>query len=154
MCVIVDANMASQVFSRPPTVDGKPVIEWLLKREGLLVFGGKLTSELSRLRDAMRTLVELRRAGKAVDVESANPRAHAEQLAWCALRCRSNDAHVLAIARCSGARTLVTNDARAMDDFKDKDLLSNPRGKIYQRAEHASLLTHTQGCQRPDRERT
>jgi hypothetical protein len=85
MCVIVDANMASAVFSRPPADDVKPVITWLLKGNGVLIHGGKLTSELSRVSQARKTLVELRRSGKAIDVEAENPSLFATEVAlWCA----------------------------------------------------------------------
>ena len=148
MCVIVDANMASAVFSRPPADEVKPVVTWLLKGKGVLIHGGKLTSELSRLSQARKTLVELRRSGKAIDVEAENPSLFATEVAWCKARCRSNDPHVIAIARLSGARTLVTNDSRAMEDFKNTNLVAKPGGKIYQREEHAALLAHTRGCRR------
>lgn len=146
MCVIVDANMASAVFSRPPADEVKPVVRWLLKGKGVLVHGGKLTSELSRVSQARKTLVELRRSGKAIDIEAENPSVFATEVAWCKEHCRSNDPHVIAIARSSGARTLVTNDRLAMEDFKNTDLVPKPAGKIYQRAKHAALLTHTRGC--------
>ena len=45
--------------------------------------------------------------------------------------CRSNDSHVIALAQISGARLLYTNDRDLQDDFKDKRLISKPRGKIY-----------------------
>ena len=146
MCVIVDANLASAVFSRPPADEMRPVIAWLLKGKGVLIHGGRLTVELRRLAEVRKTLVELRRAGKAIDVEAEDPFAFAKDFAWCKERCRSNDPHLLVIARRSGARTLVTNDKHAMDDFRDRKLVPAPAGRIYQRQEHAKLLTHTRGC--------
>ena len=44
---------------------------------------------------------------------------------------RSNDLHVLALANVSGARLLYTNDRDLQRDFKNGQLISNPRGKIY-----------------------
>ncbi|MDE0306934.1 MAG: hypothetical protein OXI87_18940 [Albidovulum sp.] len=45
--------------------------------------------------------------------------------------CESNDQHVLALARISGARLLYTNDQKLMDDFKNTELVSTPKGKVY-----------------------
>jgi len=45
--------------------------------------------------------------------------------------CRSNDHHIVALAVVSGARLLYTNDRNLTDDFKDKRLIDNPRGKVY-----------------------
>jgi hypothetical protein len=54
--------------------------------------------------------------------------------------CRSNDHHIIAIARISTARLLCTDDGLLMQDFKDPVLISNPRGKIYRRESHADLI--------------
>jgi len=45
--------------------------------------------------------------------------------------CRSNDEHVLALARLGGARLLYSRDEALREDFKDVRLLANPRGKLY-----------------------
>ena len=45
--------------------------------------------------------------------------------------CASDDEHVLALALVSGARLVYTNDAALMADFKDREIVSNPRGKVY-----------------------
>ena len=45
--------------------------------------------------------------------------------------CKSNDPHVIALAQISGARLLYSNDNTLQDDFQDKNLLDNPRGKVY-----------------------
>ena len=50
--------------------------------------------------------------------------------------CRSNDEHVLALALVSGARLLYTNDAALIADFKDREIVVNPRGKVYTTAVH------------------
>ena len=54
---------------------------------------------------------------------------------------RSNDPHILALARASGARLLYTGDQDLIADFKDKHFIDNPRGKIYSGAANADLLT-------------
>lgn len=145
MCLIVDANLASRVFGHPPEEDFIPVLDWL-EKDGCLVVGGHLTTELGRLDKARRFVITLLRAGRArqipdsdVEKEEAGIRAH----------CQSNDGHVVALARVSGARTLCTHDRDLQGDFRNPLLISQPRGSIYQRREHAApLLKHTTSCGR------
>ena len=56
---------------------------------------------------------------------------------------RSDDAHVLALARKTGVRLLYTGDRDLIEDFKDKQFIDRPRGKVYTRAENARLLAAT-----------
>ena len=46
-------------------------------------------------------------------------------------RCQSNDPHIIALAQVSGARLLYSNDKALQQDFKNQDLINNPKGKIY-----------------------
>ncbi|SPE26752.1 hypothetical protein SBA3_1300008 [Candidatus Sulfopaludibacter sp. SbA3] len=55
----------------------------------------------------------------------------------------SNDHHVLALAITSGARTLATLDNELAQDFKNKNIIDNPRGSVYRDQTHARLLRHT-----------
>ena len=48
--------------------------------------------------------------------------------------CRSDDEHVLALAVVSGARLLYTNDTALIADFKNREIIANPRGKVYSTA--------------------
>ena len=54
--------------------------------------------------------------------------------------CQSDDAHVIALAQVSNARLLYTRDRNLQQDFKNKGLLDNPRGKIYSAPSHKHLL--------------
>lgn len=153
MCLIVDANRASLVFSSQPGPDFSPLWDWLNGPDGRLVYGGKLAEELVKVRHAASLLQELLRAGKAhladrskVDHETARLQG----------RCRSNDPHVLALARVTGARILCTRDDDLIADFTDRALL-RPKGKVYQRAQHATLFSgklkgHSRGCRRAPRQ--
>ena len=149
MCVIIDANLASLVFSTPPDPDFVPVLSWLYDTDadGCLVYGGRLTQELLMLSGTWRPLVQLLRAGRAILVpceKIAAEEARVESLRLC----RSNDAHVIALARVSGARVLCSKDRTLHQDFKNRQLISNPRGQVYQAKEHAHLLRHSQSCRR------
>ena len=52
----------------------------------------------------------------------------------------SDDPHVLALARVSGARLLYTKDNALIRDFKDKKFIDQPRGKVYTRKTNEDLL--------------
>jgi hypothetical protein len=52
---------------------------------------------------------------------------------------RSNDVHILALARVSGARVLFLRDNNLHSDFKNTKIL-RPKGKIYQGQRHKKLL--------------
>ena len=91
--------------------------------------------------------LELNRAGRAALVDEAAIHAAVDSaLATGAVR--SNDAHVLGLARASGARCLCTSDDTLIADFKDKLIVDKPRGRVYQVACHAQLLRHDASCSR------
>jgi hypothetical protein len=144
MCLIVDANLAGIVFSSPPHPDFVPVVDWLAE-DGCLILGGHLGTELDRLEKARRFLVALLRAGRAKRIPDAQV-SQEEAAVRGTGHCLSNDAHVVALARVSGARTLCTHDKTLQKDFRNPRLVANPRGSIYQRQEHAKLLRHTRSC--------
>ena len=134
MCAIVDANARDQVFGDAQSEAGKFFLDWLLKpKGGTLVLGGKLRSELSdggRNRNFMRVYGQLRLDGRVKDIPDGD--VETETAALEAVRiCRSDDAHVLALARLSGARLLYTNDQDLQDDFNNPQIVNDPRGRVY-----------------------
>jgi len=147
MCVIIDASVASLVFPKPPAKahpDYQPLLQWLYKKDGILVFGGENARELNRVGAAARALIELKRATRAKEIQGVDEeQKRIEHL------CVSDDPHVIALARKSGARTLCSDDEGLHKDFKNRNLISNPNGVIYQNAGHRKLLRHTPGCQAP-----
>lgn len=153
MCLIVDACRSGIVFGRPSDGDVEPIWVWLRSHGGCLVFGGSLAAELSRNGAAAKLLAELKRSGRAIQVEGA-ALVEDEAALRSKARLRSNDPHVLALARVTGARVLHTNDRDLIADFKDPAIVARPRGKVYLRAEHADLLTHSRGCPRHRRRRS
>lgn len=149
MCLIVDANLAAEVFSSPPAEDFVPLLDWLMRpdRDGCLILGGRLSAELLRVEAVRRRLVQLKRAGRAREIPP-----DALELEESAVRaagaCCSNDHHVVALARLSGARVLCTRDKNLHRDFKNPRLVAEPRGAIYQEKRHARLLRHSRSCGR------
>ena len=135
MCGIVDANVAHEVFGddRPPA--GERFFDWLASPRGQLVVGGDLLQELGRNRGFVRWLGTAIRSGRARSMPNEAVNARTEKLRQRDM-CRSNDEHVLALALVSGARLLYTNDAALIADFKDREIVVNPRGKVYTTAVH------------------
>ena len=147
MCIIVDADVSSDLFGSPPDPEFKPVLNWLFRRDGCVVFGGRNRRELRAVKRAARALQVLLRAGRAVQVDD-----HLVDKEECVVSgtgiLSSNDPHVIALARVSGARTLCSRDQGLHADFKDRRLVPAPRGMVYQTAKHSHLLRHTSSCPR------
>ena len=66
---------------------------------------------------------------------------------------KSDDPHVLALAQVSDVRLLYTNDGDLQQDFRDKNLIDNPRGQVYSTrvnrdftTTHKRLLSRTDLC--------
>jgi hypothetical protein len=149
VCVIIDANLAFCIFTSVPEDDFRPVFEGLHApdKNGCVVYGGKLANELSSRTASRRYLLELSRAGRARLIPEDIVQSEEEDLTRSRL-CQSNDPHVIALARVSGARTLCSHDQKLHQDFRNAKLISNPRGRVYQNATHMPLLHHDSCCPR------
>jgi hypothetical protein len=150
MCLIVDANLAAQVFGKPPHSDFKPIIEWLTsdKKDGKLVIGGHLSIELNKVGEASRFVKALLQSGRARLIPDHVIEDETDRMRT---MCVSNDPHVIALARVSGARVLCSNDVALHRDFTNQELVADPRGHVYQTTEHEHLLRlygHTPACKR------
>ena len=137
MCIIVDANRLGDFLADPVKPDSAPIRRWLDHGGGRLVYstGAAFAREVGE-RDK---LLAYWRAGKA-SVIPADHFADDEQALRDRANLHSDDPHVLALARATGVRLLYTGDRRLMDDFKNKELIDRPRGKVYSRAADADLL--------------
>ena len=146
MCAIIDANVSPEVFGDGRTPRGKILYEWLTSgRTGRLVVGGKLLRELSQYSKFKAWLSEAIRAGRARSIGDAVVDAEAESIR-AGESFQSNDYHIIALARVSGARLLFTNDRNLEKDFKNRSLVPDPRGKIYKDPDHRHLLNQHDLC--------
>jgi hypothetical protein len=154
MCVIIDANLAFRVFTSAPEVDFRPVFDWLHApdKDGCLVFGGKLSQELSNRTVSVRYLRALFQAGRAYQISDARVQNEERQVT-CSGLCVSDDPHVVTLARVSGARTLCSHDQALHQDFCNPKLIAKPRGRVYQNATHTHLLRHDYCCPKGNRKR-
>ena len=142
MCIIVDANKLGGFLGEPPHDEAAPIRKWLERHSGsgVIVYsnGGKFACELGgKAEKKLRTYVQ---AGKA-RLEPADRFEDDEEFLRKSGLLRSDDPHVLALARTSGARLLYTGDEKLVADFKNAALIRRPRGKVYSSAANASLLT-------------
>ena len=153
MCAIVDNNVRDQVFganSQSPA--GRFFLEWLSSGRGKLVVGGGLLRELNEYNDFKRWLRTALGRNIAVTVDDVAVDAETTIIQQNGV-CESDDEHVIALARVSGARLLFTNDGDLQDDFKNPGIINNPRGVIYTTLRgvdvtrtHRALLRRTDLC--------
>ena len=148
MCAIVDNDMRDRFFGSPVDPTLRLLWKWIDDREGVLVIGGALRAELYGSSNARRTIQEWLRTKRAQDIDENSPgKVDDETLAIAKSGlCKSNDKHVIALARVSGARLLCSGDKRLHQDFGNPELINGPRGHIYQNCSHKHLLTHEGGC--------
>ena len=126
MCMIIDANRLGRFLGDPVHEDAAPIRAWLDRRGGRIVYstGGNFAREVGR---GLRTkLADYVRAGKAVLVPP--DRFEDDEIALEPL-IRSNDPHVIALARATGVRLLYTGDGDLSSDFKDGRFINQPRGR-------------------------
>ena len=139
MCIIVDANRLGDFLADPAKPDAAPVRKWLDRGAGRIVYstGGAFAREIGRRhRVRLQSWVQ---AGRA-SVIPASRFADDERRLGVLGSLRSDDPHVLALAREADVRLLYTNDPDLIADFKNKQIIDRPRGKVYSSAANAGLL--------------
>lgn len=124
-------------FNQPPT--RSPRVK--------MVYGGtRLVMEYASNQEVLRVLAELDRAGGTRRVADHEVDAEAARLESEGL-CRSNDHHVIALARTAGVRLVCTGDQTLCEDVTDRMLLDGPRGHVYRSRKHRPLLVRF--CREP-----
>ena len=163
MCAIVDKNVVHEVFGNSERPEaGKKFFDWLESR-GRLVIGGKVRRELTQQLNFVEWSSQATQAGRAIEYSDEEIDELTEKLKQHG-GCKSDDCHIIALAQISGARLLHSNDDKLRDDFRNKQILNNPRGKIYNtskplrkhpdmdfkkyRPSHKKLLSDRKLCQR------
>jgi hypothetical protein len=134
MCLIIDNDVVAQVLLKPNDPDFSPVSERLFgRKKGLwrLVYGGRLLTEYRGNYNVVRVLAILDQRGAARQFSSDEIRVAESDLSKEA-NFISNDLHILALARISNARPLISHDKDLHRDFKNPKILNAPRGSVYQ----------------------
>ena len=155
MCVIIDANIASDVFGKNGPESTKELYNRIKSETLKFVVGGKLRQELDRVSTYVQDVIrQALIAGNCISVNNAEIDKKIQQITK-AQRFTSNDQHIIALAQVSGARLLCSYDKDLHEDFKNKELIDNPRGRIYPASEaadqtfgkkHRDLLNRTDLC--------
>jgi hypothetical protein len=133
MKIIIDANCCHKLTAS--NADGLPVLKRLLCGKLMLCLSETLRREIA-LTPLIDIYKELVLAGfvtefdGGVDAEanSINP------------NCKSNDSHIVALARISKCRLLFSQDKPLHSDFTNLKLVPSPKGKVYQNRKHEHLL--------------
>jgi predicted nucleic acid-binding protein len=134
LCIIVDTNRQAQVFLSSTDPDFGVIHEAIFRKRKPVrfVYGGtKFIREIAGNAAVRRIILTLDRKGVASKVSDTEVDGEEEQLKK-TRACRSDDEHIIALARASGSRFLVTGDSALRDDFKDVHLLSKPRGVVFE----------------------
>lgn len=147
MCLIIDTSKIALFLADPWGAPHRPIARWLSAGNGSVAIGGPLRVELERVGEARRQIREWIRAGRAAVVSDEAVSAEATVVAATG-RCRSNDVHVIALARVSGARVLYTGDRLLATDFKDRRILTGPAGQVFRTETDSRHLRHTRACRR------
>lgn len=151
MCAIIDANVVHQLIGTGQHDPGSRFLDRIDSGHLLLMIGGKLRKELLRtsIRDWLRQALL---AGNARSCDDAEVDRRTVEIRSSGV-CRSDDPHVIALAQISRARLLYTNDRDLQQDFNNKQLVDNPRGKVYTTLKyqvfhesHRNLLNRTDLC--------
>lgn len=147
MCAIVDTDRWHHVF---PTSGGSPdpLRAWLSRRAGFLALGGKLLGEITGHSQRERLVQALIGSGQIREY-SAQAVCEEERRVRQQNLCRSNDTHVIALARVSGARLLYSGDHDLCKDFKDRRILRGE--KLYPQQPGQRLREHRQRVLRAHR---
>jgi len=144
--MIIDTNVMHVFLAEPHNEAATPVRRWLDKGYGKIVYsvGGKFSTEItSKNKQILSRYVQ---AGLAKLIDSSE---FSEDMLFLEKsgKMKSDDSHILALARHSGARILCTADQNLWDDFRDSSIINNPRGKIYRDQRHSNLLNRN-ACRR------
>ena len=155
MCGVVDNDVAFEVFGDRRTGAGKGFRDWLDHRRGSLAVGGALLDELAANGKFREWYARNIQSGLILQI-GRDRIAPVQRRLKREDRCKSNDTHVLALAIASGARLLYTNDNLLMDDFRNRNIVPGPPGKIYTtrdrknfRPAHKKLLGMKNLCRAP-----
>ena len=137
MCIIVDTNKLGGFLGEPSDPESEPIHQWLDRGWGRIVYStrGKFQTELQPT--AQRKLLTYAQRGDARLIPNISEEVQALQKQG---GFKSDDPHIIALARTSGARLLYTADRALIADFKNSALI-RPRGKVYSGARNKRLLT-------------
>lgn len=138
----MDANIAHRVLVDVNDQDYGELHAMLFDPKRLrcrIVYGGQLAREYGQSERLTSVVVQLLRAGRARRLPDAaidTKTAEVEQSGLLS----SDDPHVIAIALTGDVRLLCSHDVALCADFRNHQIVGNPRGNIYRRPAHNALV--------------
>ena len=146
MCIVIDINFLSPLFNATDNEHNefKPLLEWIIFGKGKLVYGGKkYKEELRETKKYFGLLIQLKKAGKIVEVDDEKVDQHQIKLSETEKHPDFDDPHLIAIIIVSGCKLICSLDKRAYVFIKNKDLYPAhfEKPKIYKGKSNAKLLS-------------
>jgi hypothetical protein len=158
MCIVIDSCVLSRVFrtSDKGHAKFKPVCDWIVHGDGMLVFGGtKFTAEICDAQlwfiKFLRLLTEM---GKAHQADTAKVDKRQKVVEGLVKDKDFDDPHLIALLGVTGCQLICTDDKRAEKYLLDKTLYPKKRRPpaIYKGGKTQSVLltaAHTGKCCEP-----
>lgn len=145
MCLIIDINTLSCVFneSNSDYHEFKAVKEWVLNRNGKIVYGGtKYINELKKAPHYLKLFTHLNDDGNVVRLSDAKVDLHQEKIELEINDPKFNDPHIIAIIIESKCKILCSKDKDSYPYIQEK--AHYPKGvkppKIYSNKSNRTLL--------------
>ena len=133
MCMILDVNMWSDFLNQKETL--KPVHKWLENQNGKLTYSDHKKLQKEMTKEYRLNLETYHQAGRTRFVPKKEVSKEISKIKK-AHTLKSNDIHILGLAKASKAKVLCTKDKKLEQDFKN----IIPKGKIYKNNTHGHLL--------------
>ena len=128
MCMVLDASKLGDFLNKKK--DMKPIHKWLEQKSGKLVY-----SNQEKVQKELRQLQEYYRAGKALFIPKEKVEKEIIEIKKKHV-VKSNDSHMIGLAKASNAKVLCANDKKLCKDFKN--IIG---GDIYQAGNYKHVLT-------------
>ena len=146
MCLIVDASVVNELVANK-TKRSKVFLEFQSKRRIRIATCSDLKKEHKGNTAVIDFFRRIKQNNLLDDIDDEQIDAEKDLVAKAA-QPKSNDLHVLALARISGARVIATDDRALQEDIGNKKLLDAPRGKVFSNENQRHLFSGRY-CQSP-----
>lgn len=146
MCIVVDINTMASVFdiNCSQHKDFKPVLDWVIKGRGKIVYGGtKYIEELNKVKKYIPIIGQLKKAGKAIEVDKNEVDLWHSYVEKKENDPDFDDPHIVGLMIASKCLVVCTKDARSFKFLKKKELYPKwaKRPKIYCSLKNINLLS-------------
>ena len=132
MCLILDNNQWGDFLNKKP--DMLPIHNWLDKQQGKLVYSNhEGFNELSA--KYQKSLKNYKQQGKTRFVPKEKVEEKMKEIKK-SHQIKSNDTHILGLAKAESVKALCSKDRNLHEDFKEII-----KGHVYQTKAHEHLLT-------------